>query len=212
MPPKLTCVSGSGADRVLNCGICAPELADYIDIHPFHLHPCTPHVVAVDFHIDLDLQADQGHVLDVPKEIAVSCGPREISDTWQAHYCKHMDFMPEIHAPWAQGADDVLTMHYARWSRAAESYITSTMPSVVGDESYLGRGSVIKFKLAPNSLPTRKDHIFASPQMSYWDKFSNMLKRLKAHLKNGNETMVMQVSAEIIDKLEGGAKDAFPSS
>ena len=114
--------------------------------------------------------------------------------------------------PWAQGADDVLTMHYARWSRAAESYITSTMPSVVGDESYLGRGSVIKFKLAPNSLATRKDHIFASPQMSYWDKFSNMLKRLKAHLKNGNETMVMQLSAEITEKLEGGAKEVFPSS
>ena len=32
-----------------------------------------------------------------------------------------------------------------------------------------------------------------------------MLKRLKAHLKSGNETMVMQVSAEITEKLEGGS-------
>ena len=78
------------------------------------------------------------------------------------------------------------------------------MPTAVGDESYLGRGSVIKFKLAPNSLATRKDHIFASPLM--WDKFANMLKRLKAHFKNGKEAMVMQVSADIIEKLEGGAK------
>ena len=91
-----TCVSSNGADRVLDYGICAPELADYIDIHPFHLHPCTPHVVAVDFHIYLDLQIDQGYVLDVPKEISLSCGPREISDTWGAHYCKHIDFCPKF--------------------------------------------------------------------------------------------------------------------
>ena len=86
------------------------------------------------------------------------------------------------------------------------------MPTAVGDESYLGRGSVIKFKLAPNSLATRKDHIFASPLMSFWDKFANMLKRLKAHFKNGKEAMVMQVSADIIEKLEGGAREVFPNT
>ena len=81
-----TCVSSNGVDRVLDYGICAPELADYIDIQPLYLHPCTPHVVAVDFHINLDLQIDQGYVLDVPKEISISCGPREIDDTWWATF------------------------------------------------------------------------------------------------------------------------------
>ena len=200
------CVSSNGVDRVLDYGICAPELAEHIDIHTFYLHPCTPHVVAVDFHINLNMQIDQGYVLDVPKEISISCGPREVDDTWWAHFCKFIDFQPGIHAPWAQGADDTLTLQYARWSRAAESYLTSTMPTAVGDESYLGRGSVIKFKLAPNSLATRKDHIFASPLMSFWDKFANMLKRLKAHFNNGKDAMVMQVSADIIENLEGGAK------
>ena len=33
-----TCVS-NGVDRVLDYGICAPELAERIDIHPFYLHP-----------------------------------------------------------------------------------------------------------------------------------------------------------------------------
>ncbi len=206
-----TCVS-NWADRVLDYGICAPELADYIDLHPFYQHPCTPRVVAVDFHIHLDMQIDQGYVLDVPKEISISCGPREVDDTWWSHFCKLMDFEPEIQAPWAQGADDTLTLQYARRSRAPESYLTSTMPTAVGDESYLGRGSVTKFKIAPNSLATRKDHNFASPLMSFWDKFANMLKRLKAHFKNGKDAMVMQVSAEIIEKLKGGAKEVFPNS
>ena len=99
--PKLTLLVSAaiGVDMVLDYGICAPELADYIVIQPFYLHPCTPHVVAVDFHINLDLQIDQGYVLDVPKEISISCGPREIDDTWWAHYCKFIDFPPEIHVP-----------------------------------------------------------------------------------------------------------------
>ena len=201
-----TCGSSNGVDRVLDYGICAPELADYIDIQPFYLHPCTPHVVAVDFHINLDLQIDHGYVLDVPKEISVSCGPREVDDNWWAHYCKFIECQPEIHAPWAQGADDTWTLQYARWSPAAESYITSTMPSAVDDEAFLCRASVIRFKLAPNSLATKRDHIFASPLMSFWDQFSNMLKRLKAHFKNGNDIMVGKVSADIAEKLKGGAK------
>ncbi len=48
--------------------------------------------------------------------------------------------------------------------------------------------------------------------MSFWDKFANMLKRPKANFKNGKEAMVMQVSADIIKKLEGGAKEVFPNS
>ena len=36
---------------VLDYGICSPELAEYIDLQPFYDHPCTPHVVAVDFSI-----------------------------------------------------------------------------------------------------------------------------------------------------------------
>ena len=106
--------------------------------------------MSVDFHINLNMLTDQGYVLDVPKEISISCGPREVDDTWWSHFCKFIDFEPEIQAPWAQGADDLLTLQYTRWSRAAESYLTSTMPMAVGDEPFSGRGSVIKFKIAPN--------------------------------------------------------------
>ena len=68
----------------------------FICIHVRHI------VVAVDFHINLDVQIDQGYVLDVPKEISISCGPRKVDDTWWAHFCTFMDFEPETQAPWAQ--------------------------------------------------------------------------------------------------------------
>ena len=61
-----TRASSNGVDRVLEYGIRAPELAEHIDIHEFYLHPCTPHVVAVDFQVNLNMQIDQGYVLDVP--------------------------------------------------------------------------------------------------------------------------------------------------
>ena len=48
--------------------------------------------------------------------------------------------------------------------------------------------------------------------MSFWDGFANKLKRLKADLKNGKEILVAQVSGEIIEQLEGGAKEVFPAS
>ena len=116
-----------------------------------------------------------------------------------------------IQAPWAQGADDLLTRQYARWARTAESYLVCTLPGALDDDSYLGRGSIIKFKLAPNSLATRKDHIFAAPSMSFWDRFANKLKCPKAHCKIGKDFLVMQVSKEVIDQLEGGAKEVFSS-
>ena len=141
----------------------------------------TTHAVAVDFSICLDLQVDQGFVLDIPKEITISCGPREVDDTWWFHFNKFLDFEPVIQAPWAQGADDLLTRQYARWARTAESYLVSTLPGALDDDSYLGTGSVIQFKLAPNSLATRKGHKFAAPSMSFWDRFANKLKR--AHLE-----------------------------
>ena len=119
----------------MDYGIASPELADYIEIHPFYDHPCKPHVVAVDFDIHMGLQVDQGYVLDVPKEISISYGPREFGDTWWAHFNKYLDIEPVIQAPWAQGADDLLTRQCARRARSADSYLVSTLPDAWEDDS-----------------------------------------------------------------------------
>ena len=94
----------------------------------------------------------------------------------------------------------------------AESYLVSILPGALEDDSFLARGSIIKFRLAPNSLATRKVHIFAAPAMSFWDRFANKLKRIKAHFKNGKDILVFQVSGDLVEQLEGGAKEVFPAS
>ena len=65
---------------------------------------------------------------------------------------------------------------------------------------------LLNSNMRPIPWPREKTFIFSAPMMSYWDRFANMLKRLKAHVKNGKENMAMQLSAKIAEKIEGGAK------
>ena len=119
------------------------------------------------FFIDVEADLDYGYILRQPKEIDVVPGPREIDDTWWAHWNKQQDSFPTIAAPWAQGADRAATILFSRWSRAAESYLLSTFPEGQGDEAYMGRGSNISVQLAPGVLTNRIDHIYATPHLAY---------------------------------------------
>ena len=78
--------------------------------------------------MDIDADVDYGNILKQPKEIEVAPGPREIGDTWWAHWNKQQDTFPVIAAPWAQGADRAATIFFSRWSWAAESFLLSTFP------------------------------------------------------------------------------------
>ena len=120
-------------------------------------HPFKPHTVGVSFFIDVEADLDYGYILRQPKEIEVALGPREVHDTWWAHWNRQQDTFPVLAAPWAQGADRAATIMFARWSRAAESFLLSTFPEGQGDEAYMGRGSEITFQLAPGVLTNRID-------------------------------------------------------
>ena len=125
-----------------------------------------------------------------------------MDDTWWHHYNKFDGFQPIIEAPWAQGADPLITQQHAQRSRAAESFLVSTSPEVADDEAYLGRGSVVRFKMMPNTLATRKEHIFSAPAMSHWDRVANTLKRIKAHINNGKAALVDEASAHLNELLK----------
>ena len=73
--------------------------------------------------------------LDAPKEIDMTFGPRQVDDTWWHHFNRFDGFQPIIEAPWAQGADPLITQQYAQWSIAAESFLASTSPEAAEDEA-----------------------------------------------------------------------------
>ena len=161
-----TCVSSHGENRILDYGIVSADLHSHIRVVPFLDHPFKPHTVGVSFIVNIEAELDYGLILKQPKEIVVAPGPREIHDTWWAHWNRQQDKFPSIAAPWAQGADRAATILFARWSRAAESYLLSTFPEGQGDETFMGRGSEIAFQRAPGVLTNRTDHIFATPNIS----------------------------------------------
>ena len=159
--------------------------------------PWAPSIPATrDFFINMDIEPYMGLVLQVPQEISISMRPREVDDTWWKHSNKFEDYEPIIEAPWAQGADTLITQQYARWARSAESFLVSTFPGGSDDQSFLGRGSCIQFKQVANVLTTRKEHIFAAPPMSFWDRFSNMLRTKGAVLARLGKDETMEGSRD----------------
>ena len=122
--------------------------------------------MGVSFFIDIEADLDFGYILRQPKEIDIAPGPREVGDTWLARWNLQQEAFPKIEAPWAQGADRTATISFLRWSRAAESYLLSTVPEGQGDEAFMGRGSEISFQMAPGVLTNRVDHIYATPNIS----------------------------------------------
>ena len=186
MVPKVdfTCVSSHGESRILDYGIASSDLHPHIQVEPFLDHPFQPHTVGVSFFIDIEADLDFCYILRQPKEIDIAPGPREVGDTWWAHWNLQQETFPEIEAPWAQGADRAATILFSRWSRAAESYLLSTFPEGQGDEAFMGRGSEISFQMAPGVLTNRVDHIYATPNISFWERIGNSLRTAKAHVAN----------------------------
>ena len=167
--PKVdfTCVSSHGESRILDYDICSADLFPHIRVEPFLDHPFKPHTVGVSFFAGVEAGLDYGYIQRQPKEIDISLGPREVGDTWWAHWNMQQESFPKLDAPWAQGADRAATIMSSRWSRTAESYLLSTFPEGQGDEAFMGRGSEISFQIAPGVLTNRMDHIHATKTLSY---------------------------------------------
>ena len=194
-----TCVSSHGENRILDYGIISAELQPHIRVEPFLDHPFKPHTVGVSFFVNIQADLDFGYILKQPKELDVSLGPREVGDTWWCHWNKQQCSFPTIAAPWAQGADRAATILFARWSRAAESFLLSTFPEGQDDEEYMGRGSNVSFQLAPGVLTNRIDHIYATPSISFWERIGNSLRTAKAHAVNSSFSALDGI-LQILDK------------
>ena len=63
----------------------------------------------------------------------------------------------------------------------------------------MGRGSEISFQMAPGVLTNRKDHIYATPKLSFWERISNSLRTAKAHVAN-NSFADLDGILQILDK------------
>ena len=184
-----TCTS-NGTDRLIDFAIISPELQDFAAVAPLLDHPFKPHVVGVKLELRVQPEMDIGYVLRVPKEIPIAFGPRQCHDTWWHHWNQQQSIFPLIEAPWAQGADRAATIQYARWSRAAESYLLSVYPEGFESEEYMGRGSDITFREAAGSFNNRLDHIYATPQVSFWERLGNSLRVIVGHIKRGKENLL----------------------
>ena len=156
---EYTCYNSNGVSRVLDYGIASVELAKFIELEPIYNHPFKPHIVGIKFKVHIEADLDMGWIQRTPKEIPIAAGPRNSHDTWWWHFNKQQDFFPSIQAPWAQGADRIATIQYARWARAAESYLLSTCPQGYGDPAFMGRGSIIEFEISEGVLTSSIDHI-----------------------------------------------------
>ena len=69
--------------------------------------------------LSLDPEIDSGFVLDAPKEIDLTRGPRHVDDNWWHRLNTFDGFQLIVEAPWAQGADPLLTQHYAQLGQSS---------------------------------------------------------------------------------------------
>ena len=99
--------------------------------------PFKPHIVGVDFHIQLGFEADLGQELIIPADLRLCHGPRLPEHSWDMLFHSTAEDEISIEFPFSKDANRSMTTFLARFSNTAEKYLMATDPSA--DEAMRGR-------------------------------------------------------------------------
>ena len=122
----------------------------------------------------MDFAPDTAKMMHTPHEIQISHGPCEFDDDWSKHWLEAQEVKADLEVPWNTSASEAATQLYARFSKAAESYLLSTFP--LAESKHFGRGSQIKFSIKKASIGNDLAHIYATPTCSYWEQLGAKIR------------------------------------
>ena len=105
-----TCTSTTEAGgRLIDFALVSPELAGKNFCTPCLDTPFKPHIVGVDFHIQLGFEADLGQELIIPADLRLCHGPRLPEHSWDMNFHSTAEDEISIEFPFSKDANMSMT-------------------------------------------------------------------------------------------------------